>query len=115
MTDVSVFIPVFKESEHLPKLLDRLAEQNASKEIIVTVDEPELGFLEKMKRYTDVKFIVNEARMGKANALNDSVQQSSGKVLVFLDSDVEIADDPAFLQKIVQQMKEVDVLDIKRE
>jgi cellulose synthase/poly-beta-1,6-N-acetylglucosamine synthase-like glycosyltransferase len=114
LTDVSVFIPVFKESEHLSNLLERLVEQDASKEIIVTVDEPKEGFLAKMKRFTDVKFIVNKERIGKANALNDSVKQSSGKVLVFLDSDIELADDPAFLQKIAEQMKEVDVLDIKK-
>jgi cellulose synthase/poly-beta-1,6-N-acetylglucosamine synthase-like glycosyltransferase len=114
LTDVSVFIPVFKESEHLPKLLDRLVEQDASKEIIVTVDEPEAGFLEKMERFDGVRFIVNRARVGKANALNDSVKHSSGKVLVFLDSDIELADDPAFLEKIVERMKEVDVLDIKK-
>jgi 1,2-diacylglycerol 3-beta-glucosyltransferase len=114
LTDVSVFIPVFKESEHLPKLLDRLVEQEASKEIIVSVDEPEPEFLTKMQRFTDVKFIVNQERVGKANALNDSVKLSSGKVFVFLDSDIELADDPAFLKKIVEQMKEVDVLDIKK-
>jgi poly-beta-1,6-N-acetyl-D-glucosamine synthase len=113
LTDVSVFIPVFKESEHLPKLLDRLVEQDVSNEIIVTVDEPEQGFLTKMERYTDVKFIVNEERVGKASALNDSVKHSSGKVLVFLDSDV-LVDDPAFLKKIVEQMKEADILDIKK-
>lgn len=45
LTDVSVFIPVLKESEHLPKLLDRLVEQEISKEIIVAVDEPDSEFL----------------------------------------------------------------------
>ncbi len=114
MTDVSVFIPVFKESEHLPNLLNRLAEQDASKEIIVPIDEPTPAFLKKMEQYPDVKFIVNKERVGKANALNESVKQSSGKVLVFLDSDVELGSDPAFLQKIIARMKGVDVLDIKK-
>ncbi len=89
-------------------------EQDASKEIIVTVDEPEKGFMTRMQRFTDVKFIVNKKRVGKVNALNDSVKHSSGKVLVFLDSDIELADDKAFLQKITEQMKKVDVLDIKK-
>src|SRR4030066_313512 len=49
LTDISVFIPVFKESGQLPSLLNRLLEQDASKEIIVTVDEPTEAFLEEMK------------------------------------------------------------------
>ncbi len=111
---MSVFIPVYKESEHLPKLLDKLVGQEACKEIIVTVDEPQEEFMTEMARFANVKFLVNKERVGKANALNESVKISSGKVLVFLDSDVEIGDDPAFLRKIVEQMKEIDVLDIKK-
>jgi cellulose synthase/poly-beta-1,6-N-acetylglucosamine synthase-like glycosyltransferase len=114
LTDVSVFIPVFQESEQLPNLLERLAEQDVSKEIIVTVDEPKRGFFREMSRFRDVKFIVNKKRVGKANALNSSVKESSGKVLVFLDSDIELAEDACFLRKIVEKMKEVDVLDIKK-
>jgi cellulose synthase/poly-beta-1,6-N-acetylglucosamine synthase-like glycosyltransferase len=112
--DVSVFIPVFRESEQLPKLLERLLEQNVSKEVIVTVDEPTPEFQEKIQQFSDVKFLVNEKRIGKASALNDSVKQSSGNVLLFLDSDVGLSDDPTFLAKIIEKMKEVDVLDIKK-
>jgi poly-beta-1,6-N-acetyl-D-glucosamine synthase len=114
LTEVSVFIPVFKESEQLPSLLEKLGEQDASKEIIVTVDEPTQSFLERMKQFKDVTLLVNEKRLGKANALNNSIHHSTGKVLVFLDSDVELDDDPAFLTKIIDKMAEVDVLDIKK-
>ncbi|HLN46282.1 MAG TPA: glycosyltransferase family 2 protein [Candidatus Sulfotelmatobacter sp.] len=114
VTDISVFIPIFRESECLSKLLDRLIEQNVRKEIIVAIDEPERGFFEEMSRYKDVKFIVNKKRIGKVNALNNAVKESSGKVLVFLDSDIEIDDDQSFLKKIYERMKEVDVLDIKK-
>jgi cellulose synthase/poly-beta-1,6-N-acetylglucosamine synthase-like glycosyltransferase len=114
LTDISVFIPVFKESEQLPDLLDRLLEQDASKEIIVAVDEPTETFFEEMKRFKNVEFIVNETRVGKANALNESVKTSSGKVLLFLDSDIELSHDTAFLTKILEKMKIADVLDIKK-
>jgi cellulose synthase/poly-beta-1,6-N-acetylglucosamine synthase-like glycosyltransferase len=114
LTDISVFIPVFKESEQLPNLLDRLLEQDASKEIIVTVDEPTEAFLEEMKGFRNVEFIVNERRVGKANALNESVKISSGKVLLFLDSDIELSHDKAFLTKILEKMTSADVLDIKK-
>jgi len=114
LTDVSIFIPVYRESEHLSKLLTRLVKQDVSKEIIVTVDEPTPVFIEEMKKFTTVNFVLNEKRVGKANALNASVKESSGKVLVFLDSDIEIEDDVSFLSKILKKMKEVDVLDIKK-
>jgi cellulose synthase/poly-beta-1,6-N-acetylglucosamine synthase-like glycosyltransferase len=114
LTDVSVFIPVFKESEYLANLLDRLREQNVSKEIIVTVDEPKRGFFKEMSRFKDIKFMVNKKRIGKVNALNNSVKESSGKVLVFLDSDIALENDSSFLRKILERMKGVDVLDIKK-
>ncbi len=114
LTEVSIFIPVLKESEQLAKLLKKLAAQDTSKEIVVAVDEPTPRFLEEVKQFEDVKLLVNEKRIGKANALNDSVDQSTGKVLVFLDADVELDDDPGFLTKIVKKMETVDVLDIKK-
>ena len=114
MADVSIFIPVFQESEHLFKLLNRLVKQEVSKEIIVAIDEPTPQFLEETKRFQTVKFIVNEKRVGKVNALNTSVKESSGNVLLFLDSDIEIDEDKSFLSKILEKMKEVDVLDIKK-
>lgn len=114
MTDISVLIPVFKDSEQLPNLLNRLLEQDASKEIIVTVDEPTGAFLEEMKQFKNVEFILNETRIGKANALNESVKTSSGKVLLFLDSDIQLSNDIAFLTKILEKMNSADVLDIKK-
>jgi cellulose synthase/poly-beta-1,6-N-acetylglucosamine synthase-like glycosyltransferase len=68
--DVSIFIPVYKESNQLAGALDVLASQNVSKEIFITVDQPTEEFLKEIKpRETEnVKFIVNKERTGKANA-----------------------------------------------
>lgn len=114
LTDISVFIPVFRESDQLPSMLHKLESQVASKEIIVCVDEPSEAFLENVKQFENVQFLLNKERTGKANALNNSVKQSSGKILLFLDADVEIADDPEFLTKIVREMANVDVLTSRR-
>ncbi len=113
--DISVLIPVYRESEQLPNLLKKLAEQNGSKEIIVTADEPTESFLGSVKPSDIVKVIINREREGKVNALNNSAKLSSGKVLLFLDADVQIPDDPDYLKKIVEEMKDTDVLDIKKE
>jgi cellulose synthase/poly-beta-1,6-N-acetylglucosamine synthase-like glycosyltransferase len=114
VTDISIFIPVYKESEQLPSILDKLVLQDISKEIFVPIDAPNEIFLEEMKRFNNVKFVVNKERIGKANALNNSVKLSSGKVLLFLDADLELPDDPDFLKKIVAEMQHTDVLDIKK-
>jgi cellulose synthase/poly-beta-1,6-N-acetylglucosamine synthase-like glycosyltransferase len=85
------------------------------KEIFVTVDEATPRFIEQSKRYSGkVQFIFNKERMGKANALNETVKYSTGKALLFLDSDVMVAEDPDFLKKIIMDLQKSDVLDIKK-
>ena len=114
--DVSIFIPVYKESNQLAGMLNELSSQNVSKEIFVTVDQPTDAFCEKIEQLENetVQFIVNKERVGKANALNSTVKLSTGKVLLFLDSDVRIPNDPDYLRKIVMEMQHADVLDIKK-
>lgn len=114
--DISIFVPVYKESSQLEGMLDKLCTQNVSKEIFVTVDAPTDGFTERIKRLEreNVKFIVNRERTGKANALNSTVQLSSGNVLLFLDADVDIPNDPDYLRKIIMEIQHNDILDIKK-
>jgi poly-beta-1,6-N-acetyl-D-glucosamine synthase len=114
--DISIFIPVYKESDQLAGMLNELSTQNVSKEIFVTVDQPTYAFCEKIWQLENEKvhFIVNRERVGKANALNSTVKLSCGKVLLFLDSDVGIPKDPDYLRKIVMEMQHTDVLDIKK-
>lgn len=38
-----------------------------------------------------------------------------GEILLFLDGDVEIPEDPCFLRKIVNEMRGTDILDLKKE
>ena len=114
--DISIFIPVYKESNQLAGMLKELGSQNVSKEIFVTVDQPTDSFFEKIGQLENksTQFIVNKERIGKANVLNSTVKLSSGKVLLFLDSDVGIPNDPDYLRKIVMEMQHNDVLDIKK-
>jgi len=97
-------------------MLSLLAAQNVSKEVFVAVDDPTEEFCRKIKTFEgkNVEFIVNSERNGKANALNHTVGLSSGEVLLFLDSDVELSEDPDYLRKIVMEMQHTDILDIKK-
>lgn len=114
--DISIFIPVYKESEQVEDVLAKLASQNVEKEIFVTVDEATEMFKQKVSKlsFTNTQFIFNKERMGKTNALNKTFELSSGKVLLFLDSDVGIPNDPDYLRKIIMDLQRCDVLDIKK-
>ena len=114
--DVSIFIPVYKESNQLASMLKELSDQNVEKEIFVTVDEPTEEFSQEIKNIEDknVKVIINKDRLGKANALNSTVKLSSAKALLFLDSDVQISPDQDFLRKIIMELQQADILDIKK-
>ncbi len=115
LPDISIFIPVFRESNELGSTLDNLLKQDVEKEIFVTVDEATPQFIEQSKRFEEkVKFIFNKQRMGKANALNETFKLSTGKALLFLDSDIMVAHDPDFLKKIIMDLQRADVLDIKK-
>jgi biofilm PGA synthesis N-glycosyltransferase PgaC len=115
--DISIFIPIYKESDQVHSVLHELSSQNVAKEILVTVDEPTDEFSQKIKslQNENVKFIINKERIGKSNALNKTVKMSSGKVLLFLDSDVKIKSDPDYLRKIIMELQHVEILDIKKE
>lgn len=114
--DVSIFIPVYQESNQIAGMLRELHSQNVSMEIFITVDQPTDKFLEGIGQLENenVKFIINKERIGKANALNSTVELSSGKVLLFLDSDVGLPNDPDYLRKIIMEMQHTDILDIKK-
>jgi len=115
---VSVFIPIYKESGLLEPLLNvLLKDPYQSKEIFVVIDAPtkkSLNLADKLKE--KVNFIFNGHRMGKVNALNEAVKKSSGDIFVFLDGDVEINNfHENFLENIVKEMENVDILEIKKE
>lgn len=117
MQKVSIFIPVYRESELLEELLDGLIKDPyRKKEIFVVIDKPtkkSLKVVEKFKK--KVKFILNGKRKGKVNALNEAVKYSSGDIFLFLDSDVKLPNNKSnFLKTLVEEMKNADIVEIKK-
>ncbi|MEM2969506.1 MAG: glycosyltransferase family 2 protein [Candidatus Bathyarchaeia archaeon] len=113
---ISVFIPVYKGSDLLEALLEELINcAYENKEIFVAMDEPDEKSFEVVKKYGGkVKFLLNSKRRGKVEALNSAVKISSGEILVFLDSDVQLAGRD-FLELIGREMAETEILDFKKE
>jgi cellulose synthase/poly-beta-1,6-N-acetylglucosamine synthase-like glycosyltransferase len=79
--DISIFIPVYKESNQLASMLHELSAQNVAKEIFVTVDEPTDEFSQKIKelQLENVKFIINESKCAKQH--NEAVFRQSAAFL----------------------------------
>ncbi|MGB9959792.1 MAG: glycosyltransferase [Candidatus Bathyarchaeales archaeon] len=112
---ISVFIPVYKSSDLLEPLLDVLTgSAYADKEIFVVIDEPDEKSIKTVKNYgCKANFILNSKRKGKVEALNSAIKISSGEILVFLDSDVQLKDGD-FLEGIEREMAEAEILDIRK-
>ncbi|MEM1540456.1 MAG: glycosyltransferase family 2 protein [Candidatus Bathyarchaeia archaeon] len=113
---ISVFIPVYKNSDLLKDLLEGLINDSyQNKEIFVTIDEPTAEVYKIVEHFRGkVYFILNSCRRGKVEALNEAVRVSSGEILVFLDADVKLGECKDFLRTIASEMRDADVLDIKK-
>jgi len=113
---ISVFIPVYKHSDLLEELLQKLVKDPyQNKEIFVTIDKPSEETLKVVECFRGkAHFILSSQRRGKVEALNEAVKLSSGEILVFIDSDVRLGGCENFLETIALEMRETDILDIKK-
>jgi cellulose synthase/poly-beta-1,6-N-acetylglucosamine synthase-like glycosyltransferase len=113
---ISVFIPVYKGSDLLESLLEELTNCTyENREIFVAMDEPDEKSFEVVKKYWGkVNFLLSGKRRGKVEALNSAIKISSGEILVFLDSDVQLAGRD-LLELIEREMAEAEILDFKKE
>jgi cellulose synthase/poly-beta-1,6-N-acetylglucosamine synthase-like glycosyltransferase len=116
---ISIFIPVYRESCFLEPLLNSLLNDSyKNKEILVVVDEPTQGSLDVSEKFSDkVHFIFNGKRKGKANVLNEIVNESTGDIFLFLDSDVLLdtkENDESFLEAIAKEMDDAEIVEVKK-
>jgi len=105
---ISIFIPVYGESELLePLLVDLTTDLYENKDIFVVVDKPTPESLELVDAFKDrVHFKLNGERKGKVNVLNELVKESRGEILLFLDSDVQIDCSSGDLDMGIRSFKE---------
>ncbi|MBS7655531.1 glycosyltransferase family 2 protein [Candidatus Bathyarchaeota archaeon] len=116
ISKISILIPVYKESKLLPDILNKLLNQKIEKEIFIIIDEPSEYSLKISNEFHEkAKFIINNERIGKANALNKVAKSASSEILLFLDADVEVPEDEHFLNKILREMEKADIIDVKKE
>jgi len=113
---VSIIIPSYKDVKLLPRTLDKLLENSYSyKEVVVVIDEPTPESLQTLEKYNGkIDVVVNKKRMGKVGAYEKALKKTRGEYLIFLDDDVEVIDDD-FVEEIVEELKNADIVDIRKE
>ncbi|MBS7641133.1 MAG: glycosyltransferase family 2 protein [Candidatus Bathyarchaeia archaeon] len=117
---ISVFIPVYRESDLLKQTLTLLlSDPYKEKEIFVVIDEPTQRSMEIVREFSlnGVHFKLNGERRGKVNALNEVIREASGDIFLFLDADVLIdnASSDSFLERIVKEMENAEIVEVKKE
>lgn len=115
---ISIFIPVYRESDFLEPLLRSLLKDSCKeKEIFVVIDEPTEKSIKISEVFSSnsVHFIFNGERKGKANVLNEIVKDSKGTIFLFLDSDILIdGGKESFLETILREMKDAEIIEVKK-
>ena len=94
--DVSIVFPAYNEVDYIPiaveKAVNALNEFSNSYEIIIAEDGSVDGTAELSEqlsqKYTYIKHIHGEKRLGRGTALNNAFRQSRGRVIVYMDLDL---------------------------
>jgi len=117
---ISIFIPVYRESDLLEPLLRSLLDDPyGEKEIFIVIDEPtprSLEIADKFSKNDNIHFTFNGDRKGKANVLNQIVDSSKGEIFLFLDADTIIdGGGESFLKIISEEMENADIIEVKKD
>jgi glycosyltransferase involved in cell wall biosynthesis len=112
--DLSVIIPVYNEAESLPELIDWIVRvcsaENISSEIICIDDGSSDHSWETIedlaKKYKNVKGLCFRRNYGKAAALHTGFRESSGEVVITMDSDLQ--DSPDEIPELYRMIRDED-------
>ena len=92
MALVSVIIPYYKKINFIQKTIQSVLDQTFKDfEIIIIYDDSKCDDLKIIKnfivKYPKIKIIKNEKNLGAGISRNIGMQNASGKIIAFLDSD----------------------------
>lgn len=92
--DISIVIPIYNNREPIHRVLASLSQQTYPRkkyEVIVVEDgstQPAEDLIDFWKKFFNLKYYPAETRGGISRARNIGIDQASGEVVVFLDSDM---------------------------
>ncbi len=108
MTDISIIVPVYNAEKYLKKCLDSLVNQTKKELEFILINDGSTDKSEEIiKTYKDkrIKYFKNK-NQGIGETRNFGIEKSSGKYLMFLDSDDYFSNDACeILYKEVEKEK----------
>ena len=114
--DLSVIIPTFNEENNASVMLKNLTRKlngtNLKYEIILVNDGSKDNTLYVLKQLKDshsnVKIISYDENKGKGYAVRSGVLESEGKIVMYIDGDLDIS--PDILPEYIEQLKYYDIV-----
>ncbi len=114
--ELSVIIPTFNEENNastmLKNLTRKLNEINLKYEIILVNDgskDNTLYVLKQLKNnYSNIKIISYDENKGKGYAVRSGVLESEGKIVMYIDGDLDIS--PDIIPGYIEQLKNYDII-----
>lgn len=106
---VSVVIPAYHASEHLPRCVDSVLRQDLREpfEVVVVVsgdEDEDLSYLETLPGDDRLRVLVRRPRLRSAAARHLGIQEARGRLLVVTDADVVAS--PGWLRALVQACRD---------
>ena len=110
---VSIIVPIYNEEENLSPLYDAVEKSAETMdclwELILVDDGSQDGSIEKIRNIVkehpaNVKAVILRRNFGQTAAIAAGIDQSSGKIIVLLDADLQ--NDPADIPLMVDKLSE---------
>jgi cellulose synthase/poly-beta-1,6-N-acetylglucosamine synthase-like glycosyltransferase len=115
---ISVVVPLYKTPKFFTQIEARVrADRYPDKEVVAVVDgELTAEIAAALDGLAGRVTVVNPGtHQGKAGALNQAVAGLATDVVLFLDNDVELPENPDFLTTLADEMGRFDIVDLPKE
>lgn len=86
---IAAIIPAYNEAHNIPRVLDVLTQAEFLNEIIVIDDGSTDNTAEVVSRFERVKLIKNDTNRGKAQSMQQGVENTDADILFFCDADLK--------------------------
>ena len=110
---ISIIVPVYNAEEIIPITIPKILSQNYPKKLkeIIIIDDGSIdnsqNVLSSLDGINDCIIIKHSENQGRAHARNSGISKATGKILLFLDCDMEINNDFIFQHALIHKKRDV--------